>query len=519
MSFEPGRGLGLSKWVESRVNGGMISSVDASDIPESALQLCKNARIRYDQTSRRFGHSILTPTKPSPFEILRVATLIDNQGNTYTYRFTAPAIHRRDTGLWTPLTGGTLDGTALDRYKTVVINNQFVFTNNGVNSICLIDPLTNTYAQLGNAPQYKYITGFYDRVVGANRVGGGAYNVEVGWSALAPDIDEWDGAVKITAGNSPLIESPDDFGDPISGIFGISNVLVVPREHSIWIGTKNPVGSNPFSFYNAVPRIGCNAPWSAAAFEKGLIWFDQRTGTVWLYEVGGNAESLGRPIDNLIVKNIDNPQRVFGSYNPIQNEYIVCIPAVGTSLVKCWTFNFRTKAWSYDEIDNICSADDFDLAGGGIAIDDLVGTIDQLVGTIDELSPTVSVLPTRAYGLNNGDVLVEDVSLHTDGGLEYQTEFISKLFEVPEDDVIIAQARIEYQIESECVLNLYVQKNGGEFVLVKTKTVTVGGKTQIFKYDKQIRCRQFAWKLTVDGGEFTLKKFEIHAYVTGKSKR
>lgn len=527
MSFDQGRSsTELSKWVESRINGGMITSIDAADIPESALQLCKNARVRFDQTFRRRGHTILTPVKPNFNPIIKIATLIDNQGNTATYRFAMGSgnhVHRRDGGTWTGLAGTTLTGTRFDRIKTVVINNKFVFANNGVNFIQLIDDGTNSYGNLGNAPKYRYITGFYNRVVGANRTDGGAYNVEVGWSADASaaggDIDQWDNAVNITAGNTPLIESPDDFGDPISGIFGLSNVLAILREHSVWIGTKNPIGSNPFSFYNAVPRVGCNAPWSAAAFESGLIWFDQRSGTVYVYTVGGGVESIGRPVDNALVKNIDSPEHVFGTYNPIQNEYIVCMPAVGSNLVRCWTFNFRTKAWTYDEIDSITSADDFDLGGGGTSIDDLIGTIDQLTGSIDSLNPVSDVLPTRAYGKVNGDILVEDPNADDDAGSEYTTEFVSKLFEVPENDVIVAQLRIEYDIASDCTLSLYIQKNGGDFVHVKTRNVTIAGKTRIFKVDKQIRCRQFCWKLIVTGGQFTLKKYEVQAYVSAKSKR
>lgn len=524
MSFAPGQGLERSKWIESRINKGMITSIDAADLPDGALQLCKNARVRYDQTMRRAGHNLITPVKPDSLTVLRIATLIDNQGNSYTYRFTkksigVPCVYKKDIGVWTGLAGTTLATGLRDRYKTVVINNQFVFANNGANVLQLIDSFTNTYGDLGNAPAYKYITGFYNRVVGANRLGGGSFNVEIGWSGDT-NIDEWDGSVDISAGNTPLIESPDDFGDPISGVFGISNVLVVPREHSIWVGTKNPISSNPFSFYNAVPKIGCNSPWSAAAFEQGLIWFDQRTATVWLYEIGSpTPESIGRPIDNAIIKNIDTPDSIFGSYNPIQNEYIVCVPTVGSSLVKCWTFNFRSQAWTYDEIDNISCADDIDISGGGVSIDDLIGTIDQLIGTIDSLSPINNTIPTRAYGKHDGDILIEDINSFDDSGTDYQSEFISKLFEVPEDDVIIAESRIEYQIESECTLNLYVQKNGRDFVFVKSLIATETGKTKLFRFSRQIRCRQFAWKLTVDGGQFTLKKFEIHAYVSSKSSK
>lgn len=518
MSFIPAQGLESSKWVEGRINGGMITAIDAADLPDNVMQLCKNARVRFDRTSRRSGHNQFTPVKPDVNPVLKLATLIDNQGNAYTYRFTAFGVYRLGVGAWVPVTGTALTGGNYDKIKTVVINNRFVFSNNGIGVLQEIDALGDTYAALGNAPKYRYITGFYNRVVGANRTDGGAYNVEVGWSADTT-IDEWDGGVNNSAGATPLIESPDDFGDPISGVFGIANVLIIPREHSIWQGTKNPVASFPFSFYS-IAKIGCNAPYSAVPTEHGLVWFDQRTATVWAYEVGGGLNSIGRPIDNALIRNIDAPSKIFASYNPIENEYILCIPTVGSGIVKCWTFNFRSKAWVYDEIPNIVSADDVDIASGGVTIDDLVGTIDQLTGTIDELSPAQVVTPTRSYGKLDGNIIVEDPNTYTDAGAEYETEFISKLFELPTVDNIINEVRIEYFLDGAVQAELYIQRDGRDFVLVKALNLTKIGSTQLYRFTKQIRCRQFAWKFKVlTGGKLHLNKFEIHTYASSKSSK
>lgn len=514
-------GLQLGKFVESRINGGMITSIDAADIPAGALQVAKNARVRYDKTTRRSGHSLFTPLADVPnLRTLRLATLLDNQGAGTTFRFSPLVVSRVSAGAWATLAGTGLVGGPNDRFKTVVINNRFVFANNGANVLQLIATDLLTYGNLGNAPKYKYITGFYDRVVGANRTDGGSFNVEVGWSGLG-NITEWNNAVDASAGTTPLIESPDDFGDPITGLFGVSNVLVTLREHSLFIGTKNPVASNPFNFYNAVPKIGCNAPWSAASYERGVIWFDSRTSTVWLYEVGGGLEPIGKPIANEIIKNINDPLTIFGSYNPLESEYIVCIPVVGSTMVRSWTFNLATKAWTYDEIDGICSADDVDISSGYVSIDDLVGTIDDLgTVTIDSLTPVVVTKPTRAYGRVDGEVLVEDKNATLDGGVAFVTEFESKLFELPEDDMIVATVRVEVIAQQEVELDLYVQKNGGDFKVVKAGvTVDELNKTIVIQYNKQIRCRQLAWKVVASGGVFHLVKYEIQVYETGKSKR
>lgn len=522
MSFQGASPLELMKWVEARINGGMVTSVDAADIEDRQLVLCKNARVRYDKTSRRPGHSALLPSRPNTQPVLRLASLVDNQNNSSTYRFTPVGVHRRDASAWVIVTpvSVALAGTVLDRIKTVVINNQFVFANNGANFIQKINQGADTYERLGNAPKYRYITGFYDRVVAANRTDGGSFNVEIGWSGQGA-IEEWDNSVDPSAGTSPLIESPDDFGDPITGLFGIANVLVILREHSLWIGSKNPVASNPFSFYNAVPKIGCNAPWSAAAFERGLIWFDQRTATVWLYEVGGGLSNLGRPIDDSLIKNIDDPAKIFASYNPIQNEYILCIPVIGTSLVKAWTFNFRTKAWSYDEIDDICSADDVDVGFGYVAIDDLIGRIDQLNTTIDGLNPAGQIIPVRSYGKNDGVIIYEDTNADTDSGVTFDTDIVSKQYEIPQDDIIVANIRLEIQAQNECDLVLWIKKNENlDWTAVRVSTIRTLNKTVIFQYNKQMRCRKFQWRLTCEsGGVFHLMKYEVQVYGSGKSKR
>lgn len=521
--------LAIGKFVEARINQGMITNIDAADIPTAAMQRVLNARVRFDKTLRRSGHvlfrSQLTDastvvTKPDSSRVLKVATLKDNQGNAYTFRFSPAAVHVLDTGVWTdvPAVATAISGGAHDRFRTVVINNQFVFSNNGVDYVQVLDPVTPDYDRLGNAPKYRYVTGFANRVIGANRTDGGSYAVELGWSANGL-ITEWDGATDVSAGATPLTESPSDFADHITGVFGLTNALVIPRERSIWLATRNPVATQPFNFYNAVPGIGCNAPYSAAPFERGLCWFDPRTGTVWVYEIGSTPESIGRPVDNELVKNIDDPAHVFGSYNPVENEYIVFVPVVGTNIVKAWTFNFRTKSWSYDEIADICCADDPDVSAGYVAIDDLVGTIDQQTVTIDELSPTNAVQPCRILGRTDGEILQESLAVSDDAGVDYVTEIESKIFQQDEEDIVVAEVRVELIADEECELSLYINKNDTTYQLLRTSTIDVLGRTVLFKFKKQFRARQFSFKLTGTGGKFSLVKYEVHAFMSGESKR
>jgi hypothetical protein len=519
----------IGKWVEARVNQGMITSIDAADIPTSALQKVLNARVRYDKTERRSGYVLFRTDlsddttevpKADSTHVLKVATLKDNEGNAYTFRLSPGKVYLLDSGAWVEVTPVTtaVSGGNTDRYKTVVINNQFAFSNNGADYIQLVDPVAKTYDRLGNAPKYKFITGFANRIVGAYRTDGGSHAVDIGWCGNGV-ITEWDNANDNSAGSTPLAESPSDFADHITGIFGINNALVITRERSIWLASRNPVASNPFNFYNAVPGIGCNAPYSSAPFEGGLCFFDPRTSTVWAYPIGGQPESIGRPIDKELSKNIDDPQNIFGSYNPIENEYIVFIPVVGSDLVKAWTFNFRTKSWSYDEVADICCADDPDVSAGYTAIDDLLGIINNLTGTIDELSPTNKTISSRILGKTDGDILQELTTATDDAGTEFVTELESKLFEAPEDDIVVVEIRAEIYAIKQCELKLYISKNKRDYQLLRTSTINELEKTVLFKYKKQFKARQFSFKITGTGGKFSFMKYEVHAFISGESKR
>src|SRR6266702_5725619 len=71
-------------WAEAKVNGGMVTSIDPADIPEAALTLAKNTRVRYDKTSRRFGFSPFGPVDGGDANAaLKLALWKQNNGVTF----------------------------------------------------------------------------------------------------------------------------------------------------------------------------------------------------------------------------------------------------------------------------------------------------------------------------------------------------------------------------------------------------------------------------------------------------
>ena len=522
------------KFVEARCNGGMNTVIDPADIPTNTFQKLKNVRVRFDKTSRRPGTSLIAPTKPDSNTVLGLFEFKTKVGGIYLFRFTPTTIYSRSSPtVWTAVTG-TLTGTSSDHIRTASVLDSFIFTNNGVNNVQIIDPLLNTFGNLGDAPAYRYVTGFFNRAVGAARAN---FNeVEVGWSGDG-NITEWNPATDETAGSSPILESPADLSDFITGIFGFSTVMILMREHSVWLATKQPVPQDPFNFYAAVPGIGCDSPNSIAVALNALVWFDRRTRTVWYYEPGQIPQPIGRPIENTIINGINDPNDVIGSYNPITNEYTVCIPQVRGKYNIAWTYNFRTQAWSFDEFYDVTSINDLDFASAGITIDELGDVPIDVLGlpaiTIDELSPASEIIPTRVYGRGDGEIMLEDDLSITDpphadlgpAGQTVPTQMVSKTFVIPELDMYIAEVVIEYQAAVGGSFTLEYSKNGGasEDSWVTAKTITVDplqlGRPQLLRFIKQIKTRRYAWRLSQINGLFDLLSYEIHVYPSGKSKR
>lgn len=517
--------LDESLFAEARVNQGMITMIDSADLPPAALQLAKNTHVRFDKTSRRFGSVLLTPVKPDSEPVLKLAFIKRNNGDAYTIRMTPTTIHTLGAGVWNAFAGPALGGGVNDRFQTAVVLDDFIFSNNGVNVLQRLNFGSSTYANLGNAPSYRYVVGFNNRAVGAALRD--INEVQVGWSADG-DIDEWDNAVDNTAGNSPIMESPSDLSDFITGLFASANVGILLRERSIWNIIKQPAPTNPFYFQTAVPNIGCDCPFSACRIDGGIAWLDRRTRTVYAYSPGGQPEPIGRPIEKTILDGVSDVRSVFSGYDSLNNEYHICIPQVGSNFVLVWTYNLRNKAWTRNDYYALTSVDNTDLAVAGTQIDQLGDVpIDSLTGTIDDLSPTSTITPTLSLGRDDGTIAIVDENVdvdapHTDypNGYNYETIIRSKTFFMPRLDMYVSSLVIEYEMKRAGSFLIQFSKNGGatddSWVTAKTVTPTKLGEPQILRFKRSIRARRFAWQIVSSSGAFDILNYEVTVSSAGE---
>jgi hypothetical protein len=520
---------------EVRVDGGMNTRIDAADLPQNQLVLARNVFVSADKLVRFDGTILLTPPKPATDrldledsdQLLQEDSfdILLDQGNTdpinilYTFqRFNGTTVFLRftDTQIWRRLSNSWLEITSATPYtlptggriRVLPFNDRLFFVS-GTNNIYEIDFLTNTYAYLGNAGKYKYITGFFNRIVGANKYDLSTPNPTlVAWSGDL-NFGQWDPNTDISAGSTPLLEAASDFADPISGLFGFASVMLILRERSLWTAQKRPVASNPFLFQAAFPFVGCDTPNSAVQKRNGIIWYDYRSNQVYDYSLGDRPREVGDAVRDNIKPKITNKENPIGSYNPITNEYILTIPGTNTTVTYAYVLNLNNGAWTERTIENCSCIYAFDNTSAALLIDELSGTINELSGTINDLANLTTAPPTLYYGMSQGDILIAS-TVDTDNGAPIETILQSKVFKLFDRYISITRLRFTY-IPLRAGEFTIEYNNGNGWVAYKTVpfSLTDVGIRKRVACTKQVRAREFQWRITSVAGNFATLDYSI----------
>lgn len=515
---------------EALLNGGMTTDFDPADMPNNKSPFILNARVRRDKTLRRNGQSQFLDRKIDSREISAVIPFRIGSNTNYFVRvtdFDVQFITNSVLDSWTILAGNKISGRLTDH---AVVLGELILAD-GIGRLQLADLDLATLADLGpNAPTAKYVTGFSERAVAANGGSSSSASETVYWSGNR-NLPVWDTLEDISSGQKRLDTSPRVQVDPISGIFGFSSVMVVPRENSIWLATQNPVASDPFRFFRSVPGVGTNLPGSIAIGRELLMFIDSRMRDIVVYRPGQNIETIGLAVRNEMFRSFVDADSMFSAYLTSEQEYYVGFQIDG--VVRIWCYNFITQAWTFDEVPDCTSLDVVDQFSPYTSFDDLTGTFDGLIdgtgmGTFDELSVTPIEIPTLVYGFGNGDITKEDPTLDDDrheGAVEgtpiitpFTFELQSKEFKKPKDDITVTRIELEYQCTIDADMILQYSKNGGiewttaKVVLLKT------GPVQIFKFKKQLRARRLMWRVTSTQGKFDLLGYELDVITDGESR-
>lgn len=550
----------------SGLDKGIDTATDPADLDNGEVVAAPGIINRYGKLKRHDGSTPLDGINYAPDvnPVLAYHYHIAQGLNPAIWRFTPSSVYRRNgIASYTPVTGLALVGGPTDRIQVVSYNfgstDMIVFANNGKNQLQTI----NTSSLVGGdlrasnvvSTKFKYITTFYNRIIGANETDG-PNPVSVYWSGDGnPTV--WDPLVDVSAGSSPIVDNPDESSDFITGIFGLDDAMFVMRQRSLWIATKQPIASNPFYFRCSIPDIGSDCPNSIAVVKGGIAWADNRTRTIWAYVKNDevpeyyyyNLERIGLKIETTFWQNVSDYTQIYGSYNSRTMDYTLCVPATSGNVVQRWTYNFRTKAWTgpaqlpttyaYQTAQSDVELSNF----SGTTFGGLVGTFGGLTGTFAEMSGSVNsqINTTRLYGWSNGETSYEDPN----SGFDYvpgapapsppifpsytpvNSSITSKIYAFPSDDIVVGMIRIGIRANTGGVLTLSASKNGRSFVLLKSFTLNPGDQ-QLVQFKKAFKCRNLQWLLQIGGtgawgtgqpdvNNLEVINYEIHIYRSGES--
>ena len=366
--------------IEAQQLSGMVTALPRSLRPVGSGLLVRNARVRDWWVGRRPGTSIYMG-KPDGNPVHGVITVYLPQERYWLLRITDQDIYgTRSFDQWVQFAsvGSPLTGTSHLR-TTQMLGYLIVATAH--TKLISVDLNTQSYDEIEQAPRAKFVTSFADRVVAANILDSDLGPSRVQWSRNA-DPFVWDPLEHESAGEENLISSPADTGDDITGLFAMRNTMLILRERSLWMASRNPIAIAPFRFEALSVGIGCDLPYSATRVQDAVVWADYRSNAVWLYQPGQPPQRISDAIRDQLYTDLKNFKWAEGSYDPSENEYHLglAVDADEHLIHKVWVFNFNTGQWTFDD------SPDVTTIGQALEMTDLV-MIDELTDDIDDQIP------------------------------------------------------------------------------------------------------------------------------------
>lgn len=480
------------------VTPGMVTTPPREKRPGGSALLARNARCRDYWCGRRPGTSEYIP-KPDSNRVLKVLTaFLPGKDEQYLIRVTNNDIHvSRSLDGWQALSGSGLLG------ESRIVATQFydlVLLATAWTKVIKIDLRTNSYEEIESAPHAKFITSFADRAIAAHVLPESVGGVRIQWSANG-DPTEWDPLVDETAGQEDLIASPGDSGDEITGVHALTTEMLILRERSVWIASRQPIAFAPLRFQPLSTNHGCDLPYTAVKVENGVVWADYRSKGVWLFQPGTAPQRISEQIDNELYEDLQNFRWAEGSYDPFNREYHLGLAtSTEEDITKVWVYNFKTRAWTFDDGPVITTIGQAVELNDLVMIDELVGVIDLLAGDIDDLSGENVVRHSVFKGTSTGEVIAQNYVYDHDWNealfeFEWQSQNMGSFHRrrTIQDLMLIIEA------PEDGTATLQESKNEVDWVNDKLVTITGSESEQrIGLPRRQITGNELYWRISTD---------------------
>lgn len=503
---------------------GYWPDVDSLILPVNGLTYASNVAYFKNQLWRRNGQVPYDITAPDSEQIMGLFAFYIPSIGFLLFRFSPDKIYKVTSSGWVEITPNavTLNGGVLNYYNTTFIDSRIFFTNDGIDPIYEIDTGTDEYKAVGNAPSARYITSAFNRLIAAFITGAPDIPFRIQWCGES-NYTQWDPTIDISAGQQDLITSPSNISDDITGVLTAAQSLIVPRQRSMWIGTHLPSATTPFSFFPQLPRLGADLPRTILLTEKGLIWLNAQTTSVYVWDLSTTeVPTISEKVRRELKAALQLASQVWAAYSHEIAVYTLFFSYQSESVVRYFEYSFDTKTWVIGEYPNsptVCS--DIDFSSSVTSINDLTGTIDDLVGPIDSLGGLIQT-SNRYFGYADGTITYQtfysgsgDITLD-DNGTEFISRVQSKNIQVPITDTFINLIRLQVAPFSTGSVTLsYSKDNGNTWTVAKTVTFTETGKYQLVQLRKAIKAEYIMWKAETDDCMCTFNGFYIQLVKAG----
>jgi hypothetical protein len=153
----------------------------------------------------------------------------------------------------------------------------------------------------------------------------------------------------------------------------LGQYLVAYFEDAIYIGRRSNYVNLPYQFDVRVESRGIGLVGTKAVVPalNGHIFVGQDD--VYFLSATGELQPLTCPVRDDMVRNCSTMGRIYLARDSVNDRVILGFPEGGTSIEKAWTYNYRTKAWAYDDINaDALTNPELDL---GLTWDDLTALL------------------------------------------------------------------------------------------------------------------------------------------------
>ena len=334
---------------------------------------------------------------PEELEISSVggATALDvSTAPTYNHAAGTDFVIRKAFAASTPY---QVDYVVADNKVIFVDSNRYATAYDGTT----YDEYTSSYTDIPTAVAY-----YMDRVwFGRIQTGAADHRQRWVWSKTTDHTDFSEGYFADT----PYVRGYIQRGLPLGPM------MVSYLTDSIWLGRRTNIGGNalPLAFDYAQSRvIGLTGPRAVCMWQDVHYFVSQDN----IYaNTNRGLVAIGTPVVTETIRKCSNPYNIFVTPDPTNDRIVFGFPTDG-DIAKLWFFNYKAKAWSYDEV--ICTMIQNANVGSSLTWDSL-NSGDYSTGTVDGTAAASAVVGTGT--LWNANAAVGDtIFIDDDGDGEYE---------------------------------------------------------------------------------------------------